>query len=562
MGGWKRKLRFDLSLWAAVTAMAVLAVMTTVAALWHFEQQKQQAVEIFLEKGSTLIRSFEAALRDAGDENNRFFSMQKLLIAISQQPDIDYLIVTDDRGNIIADSDPSMVSQKYGLDLDTQRIARSREIRWRQTANAQGAGTFEVYRGFFPLDLERLGKPGPRERFVVYLGFNMDKIEKASAEDTRNTVLLLLALLLVGSLAVVSLFLVQSYRLTRVHLSRVKIFSETLIKNMPIGLVAVNAEGKVTRCNDRAREILKTVRGAAAGEKDSEGLPPALNAMLAGLPEKGGLLEREIDVARPDGSVGKLEALAAGFDDGGAASGKILLFRDVTQIRRLEEEVARSRHLRSLSSLAAGVAHEIRNPLSSLKGFAVYLKERLPSDGEDRKTAEVMVAEVERLNRVITQLIEFARPLELRKERVRLSDLIAYTLALTQTEARAKNLEVIFHPADDEQPIEADADNIKQVFLNVFLNAMAAMKKGGRMEISLAREKKNIAVSVADDGEGIPEEDWPRIYDPYFTSKPAGTGLGLAVVQTIMEAHGGRVDVKSAAGRGTTVFLRFPLPVP
>ncbi len=554
-------MRFDISFWVAITAMAVLVAITTVAALWHFERQKQQAVEIFLEKGSTLIRSFEAALRDAGDEGNRFFHIQKLLMAISQQPDIDYLIVTDDHGNIIADSDPSMVSQQYGLDLDPERVVQSREVRWRQTANSEGAGTFEVYRGFFPAYFERSGKPDVQDRFVVYLGFNMDKIEKASAVDTRDTVFLLLALTLVGSLAIISLFLVQAYRLTQRHLSRVKIFSETLIKNMPIGLVAVDAEGKIIGINDKAQEILKTVDAVATGKKASDSLPSDFNAMLADLSDTAGLLEREIEIIRPDGGVLKLEALATSFADGGEASGKILLLRDVTQIRQLEQEVAKSHHLRSLSSLAAGVAHEIRNPLSSLKGFAVYLKERLQRDGEGRRTAEVMVSEVERLNRVITQLIEFARPLELKKETVRLSDVIAYTVALTEAEARRKKIDVIFTSADNEPPIEADSDKVKQVFLNIFLNAIAAMKSGGRMEISLKQQNNNVHVIVTDDGGGIPAEDLPRIYDPYFTSKPAGTGLGLAVAQKIMEAHGGSIDIKSDVGKGTTVFLRFPLRI-
>jgi two-component system sensor histidine kinase HydH len=563
MSQWRKKIRFDISLWVAVSAIVVLAVISTVSTMSHFQKQKEKAVEIFLEKGSTLINTFEAGLRDAGDEQTRYFELQKLVMAVSEQPDIDYLIVTDHRGNIIADSDPSMVFQQYGLDLDTENISRSRDLQWRQMANPQGAGTFEVYRGLSP---RYLGRPdqtdvaqGRRQALVVYLGFNMDKIEKAVAQDTRNTIVMTLVLLLVGSLAIISLFLVQAYRLTRTSLSRVKIFSETLIKNMPIGLIAVDEKGHIGGCNEKAQEILETHCSSLLGKKAAEILPGELESMLAELPERGGLLERDIHFVTAAGQNLKWEAVAAGLVDDGEASGKILLLRDVTRIRELEQEVAQSRHLRSLSSLAAGVAHEIRNPLSSIKGFAVYLKERLRSDSEDKKTADIIIEEVERLNRVITQLIEFARPLELKKETTRLSDLVWRTMKLTEAQARENNIDVIFNVTGDESPVDVDSDKIRQVFLNIFLNAMAAMKTGGKLEITLTREGENVRMVIADNGSGIREKDLPRIYDPYFTSKPAGTGLGLAVVQKIMEAHGGKIKVESVAGKGTAVSLFFPL---
>ena len=149
----RKKAIFDISLWVVISAVAVLVVIAVAMTRAHFQQQEASAVEIFVEKGETLIRSFEAGLQDAADEKSRVFNMQKLLIATAQQPDIDYIIITENRGNIIADSDPSMVGQKYGLDLDIREIAQSREVRWRQAANPEGANTFEVYRGFSPFSL-------------------------------------------------------------------------------------------------------------------------------------------------------------------------------------------------------------------------------------------------------------------------------------------------------------------------------------------------------------------------------------------------------------------------
>lgn len=561
----RKKFRFDISIWVAISAIAVLVAIFAMMTRAHFQRQEQQAQELFVEKGATLIRSFEAGLRDRANMKENAFYIQKMLTKIAQQPDIDYIIVTDDQGAIIADSDPSMVAQKYGLDLDIVNLAASQDIKWRQVANPGGAGTFEVYRGFFPLELYDPNKISPKKepeeiknKMVVYVGFNMAKIEKATAEDTRNTIISALILLLIGSLAIISLFLVQAYRLARASLSRITVFSEALVKNMPIGLISLDDAGKIVSCNEKAQAILNVPCSDALGRKAVEIVPALLKKMLEEIPAPGGMLERDIELTSSDGKDQTWAVLAANLTDEEIPAGKIMLMRDVTSIRQLEKEVARSRHLSSISSLAAGVAHEIRNPLSSIKGFAVYLKEKLSADADDKKTADIIIEEVERLNRVISQLIEFARPLELKKEKALFSDLIKHAIKLISAEAQKNQIIINIDMKYDAPPIEVDPDKIKQVLLNIFLNSLAAMKKGGKLDISLAPEKENLCVVISDTGIGIEKMELPRIYDPYFTSKPEGTGLGLAVVQKIMEAHGGEILVESIAGQGTKVFLRFP----
>ena len=562
----KKKFQFDISAWVAISAVTVLAVIFAMMTAAHFQRQKQKAEEIFVEKGATLIRSFEAGLHSKINEKEGTFFILKLLMEIAQQPDIDYIVVTDNKGNIIADSDPSMIFQKYGLDLDTVKIAESRNIKWRQVANPGGAGTFEVYRGFFPgrryipadIPVKETSKV-IKNKLIVYVGFNMAKIEKATEEDTRNTIIGSFIFLLIGSLAIVSLFLVQAYRLTRTSLSRIKVFSEALVKNMPIALIALDKNNQIVTCNEKAQAILNISCSDALGKEASVILPEPLKNLLKELPEQGGFLERDIELTSPDGKDQIWEIIAAGLIDEGIPAGRILLVHDATAIRELEKEVTKSRHLTSVGSLAAGVAHEIRNPLSSIKGFAVYLKEKLSGNVDDKKTADIIIEEVERLNRVISQLIEFARPLELKKEKTRFSDLIRHTVKLIEAQAQ-KNKITIDMDIDTDAPLtEVDSDKIKQVLLNIFLNSLAAMEKGGRLTVMLLPGRGYLSVIISDTGVGIEKNNLPRIYDPYFTSKPAGTGLGLAVVQKIMEAHGGHINVESTAGQGTKIFLKFPL---
>jgi two-component system sensor histidine kinase HydH len=563
----KKRIWFKISVWIVIGAIAVVAVISAVMTFAHFQRQKEQAVEFMVEKGATLIRSFEAGLRSPLNMKTGNFGLQKLLMETAQQPDIDYIIITDGKGNIIADSDPAQVGDKYGLDLDIGLLASSRDIRWRQVVNTGGAGTFEVYSGFFPQERPAMGlKPAKTALgdektagMIIYVGLNMAAIEKAGKEDTRNTIIIALILLLVGSSVIVSLYLMQAYRLAHTSLSRMTIFSDALVKNMPIGLIALDDQGLIITCNQNAQEVLGVDYKEVSGKYAADLLPAPLQKILSRLPRRGGLLEQDIALLSADGKEQTWETLLAGLTDEGKPAGKILLIRNVTQIRLLEKEVAKSRYLNSIGSLAAGVAHEIRNPLSSIKGFAVYFKERLSGNKDDQQTADIMIQEVERLNRVVSQLIEFARPLQLKRENVQIAELVQHAVKLIAADAQKKQISIEIEAAAEIPPVEVDSDKIKQVFLNIFLNSLAALQDGGKLKIKLSSRTNNLEVIISDNGAGIEKMDLPRIYDPYFTSKPAGTGLGLAIVQKIMEAHGGNTSLESAAGKGTEVFLNFPI---
>jgi two-component system sensor histidine kinase HydH len=231
-----------------------------------------------------------------------------------------------------------------------------------------------------------------------------------------------------------------------------------------------------------------------------------------------------------------------------------------TSLTSLERELETSRRLASLGRLAAGVAHEIRNPLSSIKGFATYFKERYRDNPDDQKTSEIMIQEVDRLNRVITQLLEFARPPVIQKKRASLQNLIQHSLKMIERQASAKQIQVLSHLPPEIKEVDLDPDGINQVFLNLYLNAVEAMDPGGTLSVSLSVDEGSawVKIMVSDTGSGISKEDLEHIFDPYFTTKQTGTGLGLAIVHKIVEAHGGEVRAESEIGRGTTVSVLLP----
>jgi len=262
-----------------------------------------------------------------------------------------------------------------------------------------------------------------------------------------------------------------------------------------------------------------------------------------------------------EGKTVPLEASVSSlFGDRGELLGEVLLFRDLTEVQELKKEVERNQRLASIGRLAAGIAHEIRNPLSSIKGFATYFKERYQDVPEDKKTAEIMVQEVERLNRVIGQLLEFSRPIKLNKVRADIHEMITHSLTMVQKQAEDRGVAITTNLSPAIEEVSLDPDRISQVLLNLYLNALEAMEQGGTLHIGLFLDKEcgRVKIVVSDTGIGIKEEDLVHVFDPYFTTKQSGTGLGLAIVHRIIEAHKGEVRVESEPGRGTRVTVVLP----
>jgi two-component system sensor histidine kinase HydH len=389
----------------------------------------------------------------------------------------------------------------------------------------------------------------------------MGTIEAARKADTRHTVVMALILLLIGCGGIVSLFLAQAYRSARSSLTRIKAFSDNVVENMPIGLLAIDADGNIASFNQTAESVLGYSSREILGKKANEVLPRQLWALTDELETEKGILEKEIDCRLENGKRIPMDVSVSLLEgDGHTFLGYIILFRDLTEVQDLKREVERSHRLASLGKLAAGIAHEIRNPLSSIKGFATYFGERYKEVPEDQKTAEIMVREVDRLNRVIGELLEFARPMAVQKKPTSVQTLIQHSLKMIERDAEAKNVEIASSLSPEIKEVSVDPDRINQVLLNLYLNAMDAMKGGGTLSVKLSRDgdHQKVKIDISDTGGGIKKGDLVHIFDPYFTTKQSGTGLGLAIVHKIMESHKGEVRVESEAGQGTTVSLLIP----
>lgn len=571
-----RKLWVGISPWIIIGAVVILLPIFTFMTQQSLNRQRAYTTKLLVEKSAALIRSFEAGARTGIGLKWGHFQLQKLLMETAQQPDIDYLIVTDTHGTILADSDPSLIGEKYGTDLDLRSISRSKQLQWRQVPNTEGADTFEIYRQFTsareniqedqgrirpdaPLPSQKEERDTLSAGLVIFVGLDMGPIEAARAEDTRNTILIAVIFLLIGISGIISLLLAQGYRSARSSLSRVQAFSDNLVENMPMGLVAMDRESRIIAFNQTAEFVLRKTAGEVIGQMAKDVLPEACRDLLRTLEVEKQIIAKEIDCSLTDGRTIPLEVIATVLEEEDGARGVVVLFRDITEIKQLKKEIAQSQRLASLGSLAAGVAHEIRNPLSSIKGFATYFKERYRDNPDDSQTADIMVQEVDRLNRVIGQLLDYARPMTMNRRETAIQTVIQHALRMIESQAREKGVVIQTELQADVAALLIDPDRIKQVFLNLYLNAIGAMEGGGILSVALlSMTDRRIRIEVRDTGVGIDPKNLDRIFDPYFTTKSSGTGLGLAIVQKIIEAHRGEIQVASTPGLGTTVSVILP----
>ncbi|HED2526234.1 TPA: two-component system sensor histidine kinase ZraS [Klebsiella aerogenes] len=228
--------------------------------------------------------------------------------------------------------------------------------------------------------------------------------------------------------------------------------------------------------------------------------------------------------------------------------------------QQLQEAMARKEKLMALGHLAAGVAHEIRNPLSSIKGLAKYFAERTPPGGEAQELALVMAKEADRLNRVVSELLELVRPAHLNYQPVDINALIHHSLQLVSQDAQSRGIALQFTPRPELTSIKADPDRLNQVLLNLYLNAMQAIGRDGVIHVSASEaDRQRVKIVVKDSGKGMSDEELQAIFTPYFTTKADGTGLGLAVVQNIIEQHGGTIRAESQPGAGAIFTLWLPM---
>ncbi len=600
----------NVSPWILAAACSLLAVIITVFAVSNYRREKQLMTEVLLQKGVTIIRFVNAGPRTRFRTSGENFAamelqwteqVQQILDHAAEQPDIHMAMMVDNKGRIVACSDRSHAGQTIGE--ETAAFFRSLaaenagNVAFRIGQEARGNdNVFQAIAYYAPLGLptppgglppmlDQTGRGnGPmrdhmmqmqhglrlwREmaqkmqdaRYVLLVELEISQHTAAVKRQLLQIVILSIVLLLVGIGGWLSLLTLQGYRGTQVRLGRMRAFNDLLVSSLPLGLVATDSEGRIRLCNRTAEDILASSETQMSGRVPGDVLPPPLADLMAKSVEQPDSPRRQEVVleGKHDRPRSLLLAALAVMDGERRHVGTMLLIQDVSEVKLLEEELKRNERLAALGEMAAGVAHELRNPLSSIKGLAVLLKSRFSEGAADRETADILVREVERLNRSISELLDYARPNRLEKDSVSLHDVLQKAITLIRVDAEAAGITIATDFCGDHDLVFADRDKLSQVFLNLFLNAIQAMHGGGSLKVSTVAGQGILTCQVEDSGCGIEAAMLPKVFDPYVTTKSGGTGLGLAMSVKIVEEHGGRIDISSSPGLGTQVVVTLPV---
>ncbi|MBI3934525.1 MAG: PDZ domain-containing protein, partial [Acidobacteria bacterium] len=338
-------------------------------------------------------------------------------------------------------------------------------------------------------------------------------------------------------------------------------FSENILESINVGLLAVDLEDRVQAMNTPLELMMPMPFRQSRGRHLNEIFPPELMA--------------EFERSRDDAAIHTIYRYRARLENGQEKVlnvaiapllskscewiGRLVIFDDVTDRVALESQLAQAEKLSSVGLLAAGVAHEVNTPLTVISTQAQMLAKQLTADDKNFKVVEKIIRQTFRASEIVNSLLNFSRTKGTSFSAVEMNKVISETLLLLDHQLKTARVAVESHLEPGLPFIHGNADKLQQVFLNLFLNSLQAMNGMGRLEVATALRGSELEVSIADNGAGIAPKDLPHIFEPFYTTKTTGTGLGLAVVHGIIKEHGGRINVESQPGQGTTMRLHLPI---
>lgn len=334
---------------------------------------------------------------------------------------------------------------------------------------------------------------------------------------------------------------------------------DQMMANLQDGVMLFTSDFRVVLVSASAERFIGKPRGAMLGCHPSEIFSKNSKlgrAILEAIEAHQSVVQEEIENEQ-----GKHIQISLDFiEEHGERIGALLTLRDAESVHRIEDEIELSRRLAAIGRLTSGVAHEVKNPINAIVVHLEVLRQKLREvDPDTRRHMDVIGSEIQRLDRVVQTLVDFTRPVDLRLSETDLRKLVDDVVALAAPAAEQHQVRVERQTSQESLMARVDVDLVKQAVLNIVINGMQAMPKGGVLRISSRRDADTAEITVRDQGAGIPPELRDKVFNLYFTTKKGGTGIGLAMAYRVVQLHHGSVDFTSVPGSGTTFYLRFPL---
>jgi PAS domain S-box-containing protein len=359
------------------------------------------------------------------------------------------------------------------------------------------------------------------------------------------------------------------------EISEIKDYLNSVLQSVTDGVIAIDLQHRVTTFNQAAERITGLDAKDVLGRRFDESFKTDFGVDLNGESESSDYSRyvlRDLEV-KGRAAFPVRESASLTRDGDGKITGAVKVIQDLTELRELEEQARRQDRLAALGQMAATVAHEIRNPLGGIEGFASLLARDFDKGDPRLKLVTKVLEGTRSLNRVVTELLVFTRPIKCDFRRIEVADAIEGVMSFVAENIQSSNIDVQRNIGPEPLHIRGDGEQLKRALLNIIINAVQAMPKGGDLEIccqsrslpeaarQMLDEDRNgtwVDISVRDTGPGIEESEIPRIFNPFYTKKEKGTGLGLAIATKIIEAHSGQIMASNSPGGGAVFTISLP----
>ncbi len=524
----------------------------------YYELQREKNYLLELARSEGLNIAF--AIQTLGSE---FIVNRNILVEILnlfQKEGITFIDILDNNGLVRMSTNELRMNEKV-------EIKYPGRINYLQTKDREERRILQIIKPFdfsdqFSSDL--FGFIFLRDKYLS-IGINLEDYYLRYNQIKQRVILNYLVILFISLLGVSMVFRLQENIIVKRTLRNMKDYTTKLLETMDSGVVSVNEQNVIQTINRKCEEIFQVRRDEVVNRNAEEVIPLKVRGRSIyqlGLQE-GKKVDEEIEWETPD-KVRKVLDISTSFLEGEQKqiSGMVVLVRDITRIKKLSEEINRNKRLAYLGEIASAIAHEIRNPLSSIRGLTQFLFQSYSEDDERQADLKVIIKEVDRLNQLINQVLDFSRPKKMNITSFLVGEMIKELVQLLKLESREKNINFKLTLEDPQQEIEADKDQIRQALLNIILNSIQAIPQQGEIAIAVKwaheKEQDGVLISIKDNGIGIEKDQLAYIFDPFFTTKSQGTGLGLSIAYNIIEMHKGTITVTSEKRQGCEVKIFIP----
>jgi PAS domain S-box-containing protein len=512
----------------------------------EFSDEERFAVAVARENGrGAIVVNMDA---------NEFLEFRKkigigiILQQMTAHHGIEYVILQDTLGILAASEQIDSVESIIDSDFLTPALI-SDSVFSRITQH-NDADIYEVVKRF-TLNDELIG--------IYRLGVSLEDIK--NVEDRMLRRLIIISIILAAILIIVLsiIFTSQNLKAISVEYEKFKTLTSSVLENMSEAVIVIDDNKNISLFNKSAEKLFSQKSVSILGRSLSDLLDGTFNFLVLAKTDAHQTFEKEIEI---NGEIKYLSFTLSTLNDPDTNQKKhTIVIKDLTETRRLEENAKRNEKLSAMGELASGVAHEIRNPINAIGMIAQRLnKEFIPQDNEKEYSEITLLLrnEVNRINKIITQFLNYAKPLDINPQQVEINSYLNEVYKLFETQAKQRS--VYFNlKGNDKFNVHIDADLIRQALLNIITNAFDAVKENGVVSIGYYKQKKDLVIEISDNGIGISPEHQKKIFDLYYTTKKDGNGLGLSITQKIISQHKGSITLQSKVNNGTTFKIILPI---